>query len=144
MDSFSLYCLATESDQAEMPRVLGLIESRLAADASRADDWLYKGALLARMGVGLDDPDRRQRFMATGLNLMRGAQPSVWLGAVVQLQMLYARALTMAMLPRPPVSLSEAGGNMRALLDHPGFGRLHPLRRAQVQATRCRFPDGFL
>ncbi|MDO5631154.1 MAG: hypothetical protein Q4G22_04880 [Paracoccus sp. (in: a-proteobacteria)] len=144
MDSFSLYCLATESDQAEMPRALGLIEARLAADDSRADNWLYKGALLARMGAGLEDQDRRQRFLTTGLNLMRGAQPSLWLGAVVQLQMLYARALTVAILPRPPVTLSEASRNMQALLGHPGFDRLHPLRRAQALAMKGRLPGGLL
>ena len=140
VDSFSLYCLATEVDPAEMLRVLGLIELRLADDASRADNRLYKGALLARIGMQQNDPMRRHRYMAAGLGLMRGARPSALLGGLTALQMTYARALTVASLPRPPVTPAEACRDMAALLGHPAFHRLHPLRRANAMAAACALP----
>lgn len=140
MDSFSLYCLATEIDRAETLRVLGLIESRLSRDAGRSEDQLYKGALLARLGMDDGNCRRSQRFIDTGLSLMRKARPSVRYGAVVALQMLYARALTTAILPRPPVPLSETSGIMAALLNHPGFGRLHPLRQASAIRAAADLP----
>ncbi len=52
MDSFSLYCLATEIEPARMQHMLGLIEARLLSRPDKADDRLYKGALLARIGAG--------------------------------------------------------------------------------------------
>lgn len=87
--------------------------------------------------MGFGDRDRRRRYLATGLDLMRAARPPRGAGGVVRLQMLYARGLTMAILPRPPVAPSEASRAMAALLQHPGFDHLHPLRRAQALAAKA-------
>lgn len=142
MDSFSLYCLATEIDQTRMPQVLGLIEARLVADPRRVDDWLYKGALLARIGAGLDDRRRRQRFVTTGVDMMDRTRPVRWGrgGGLAELKLIYARSLTMAVLPRPLIAPAKARDAMAELLGHPGFRHLHPCRRAHALETRARVP----
>lgn len=139
MDSFSLYCLATEVNRDELPRALALIEARLADDPDRSDNQLYKGALLARLGLEAADMVQARRLMTNGVRHMYAAEQTRWVGAVTRLQMLYARALTMSLLPDPPVSRSEARTELTALLRHPAFDLLHPLRRENALKMMNQF-----
>ena len=116
-------------------RVLGLIEARLAQKPQRHDDHVYRGAILARLSLQLEDPAQRRRVLATGLDLMRTTSLPAWTGQVARLQVLYAGGITTALLPQPPVSAVEAWQALYDLLKHPGFNTLHPRRRAVAEAA---------
>lgn len=134
VDSFSLYCLATEVRPTEALRVLGLIEARLARDPDDAENRLYKGALLARMSLGMPDTDQADRFLAAGVKTMRAAQPAAPGSSLACLRMLYARATTQVLLPRPPMTGKEVEKCLSDLMSHPRFGQLDPRRRAVALA----------
>lgn len=116
-------------------RVLGLIEARLARHPQRQDDHVYRGALLARLSQDIADPEQRRRVLTSGLDLMRLTVLPDWTGPVTRLQVLYARAVTLARLPAASVPAVEAWQSIRDLMRHPGFPQLHPLRHAHAQAA---------
>lgn len=132
MDSFALYCLATEIRPTEILRVLGLIDKGLARNPQDLEARLYKGALLARMGLGLDDSDQAQRFLYTGAEIMRAMRIAIPVRPLVQLRMLYACGTTQVVLPVPPMTAAEMHKGIADILDHPGFNQLHRTRRAVV------------
>ncbi|RMC32357.1 hypothetical protein [Paracoccus alkanivorans] len=132
LDSFALYCLAAEIRPAETLRVLGLIERRLAGDPENAEIHLYKGALLSRMGLEIQHPAQAQRFLKTGVGIMRTIQPVTPMRSLTHLRMLYARGTTQVILPVPPMTVREIHEGIVRILDHPGFGMLHGSRRAVV------------
>lgn len=132
MDSFALYCLATEIRPAETLRVLGLIERRLIADPADPEARLYKGALLARLGLAMGDPGQARRFLGAGIGIMRAMPPAKATRALAHLRMLYARGTTQVLLPVPPMTAPEMDRGIAQILNHPGFGQLHGSRRAVV------------
>ncbi|WP_147393043.1 hypothetical protein [Paracoccus siganidrum] len=137
MDSFALYCLAAEIRPAETLRVLGLIERRLAGNPADPEARLYKGALLARLGLEMGDPGQARRFLGAGIGIMRAMPPADPSRPVAHLRMLYARGTTQVLLPVPPMTLPEVDQGIARILDHPGFGRLHGPRRAVVLGMRA-------
>lgn len=132
LDSFALYCLAAEIRPTEILRVLGLIERRLAEDSTNAETHLYKGALLARLGLEVQDPAQVQRFLKTGIGIMRAMEPVAPMRSLAHLRMLYARGTTQVILPVPPMTEQEMHEGIARILKHPGFGQLHGTRRAVV------------
>lgn len=132
MDDFALYCFAADLHPAETLRVLGLIERRLAARPASRETRLYKGALLARIGLMLEDVDQSQRFLASGAGIMRATRIDRRMRPVTQLRMLYARNTTQVLLPATLMAAPEKGHGLSEIIDHPGFGQLHAPRRAVV------------
>jgi len=135
VDSFTLYCLAAEIRSTEPLRALGLIERRLASDPADLETRLYKGALLARASLDMTDPGQSERFLLAGIDIMRAimqADDAASRRPLASLRMLYARGTTQALLPVPPLTPAEVHQGIDAILDHPGFERLHGLRRAMV------------
>lgn len=132
LDSFALYCLAAEIRPAETLRVLGLIERRLAGDPENAEIQLYKGALLARLGLEMPNPAQVQRFLTVGIGIMRAVQSVAPTRSLAHLRMLYVRGTTQVILPVPPMTEQEIDEGIARILDHPGFGLLHGSRRAVV------------
>lgn len=122
--------------------MIGLIEARLARDPGDAENRLYKGALLARLSLGMSDTDQAGRFLAAGVEAMRAAQRVAPDSSLACLRMLYARATTQVLLPRPPMIGQKVEKCLADLMSHPRFGQLVQRRRAVVLAMQAHLTDG--